>query len=259
MALHGDFGEEEILGALAPGRLRELRLRGNPSVTGLDFLAAFPALEAVALSGCGAVSDTAPLTRLPLLQRLTLADLPQLEPLARLGDCPRLEELLLGAAVPWRGLRDLPRPGALRLLALPPDAVELTAITDLTELRELRLHNASDRLRPDDWDALLAGLPALRTLRLSHQQLSMMLFPPGARIPRLTRLEVRGRPGAAASLRRIARRLPGLQELHLTQFDSVDLVHLAGLRELRRVRLDQPGEVRGELAPGVELLVRPRH
>ncbi|GGV04448.1 NACHT domain-containing protein [Streptomyces spectabilis] len=258
VALQGDFSERDILDALTPGTLRELRLRGNLRLTGLDFLAAFPALETLALHGCRAVSDTAPLTRLPRLRRLTLADLPQLEPLARLSACPHLEELLLGAAVPWRGLRDLPRPGALRLLALPPDAVELAAVTGLTELRELRLHNASDRLRPDDWDALLARLPALRSLRLSNEQLSIMLFPPGARIPQLTRLEVRARPGASVSLRRIARRLPGLEELHLTLFDTVDLVHLAGLRALRRVRLDYPGEVTGELPPGVELALRPR-
>ncbi|MFD9906951.1 NACHT domain-containing protein [Streptomyces sp. NPDC059063] len=259
VVLQGDFTEMDIVGALDPEGLRELRLRGNMRLTGLGFLSAFAGLEALALHGCRAISDTAPLTRLPLLRRLTLADLPQLEPLARLSACPRLDSLLLGAAVPWRGLRDLPRPGALRLLALPPDAVELAAITALTELRELRLHNASDRLRPDDWDALLADLPALRTLRLSHEQLSMMLFPPGARIPQLTRLEVRSRTGATVSLRRIARRLPGLEEIHLMQFDTVDLVHLAGLRSLRRVRLDYPGEVSGAPPTGVELTVRPRH
>ncbi|WP_282793867.1 NACHT domain-containing protein [Streptomyces sp. CC224B] len=259
VALQGDFSEADILGALDPSGLRELRLRGNVRLTRLDFLAAFSSLESLSLSGCHAVSDTAPLTRLPLLQRLALADLPQLEPLARLSACPRLDALLLGAAVPWRGLRDLPRPEALRLLALPPDAVELAAITALTELRELRLHNTSDRLRPDDWDALLAQLPALRTLRLSHEQLSIMLFPPGTRMPQLTRLEVRARPSATVSLRRIARRLPGLEEVHLTLFDTVDLVHLAGLPALRRVRLDYPGEVTGELPAGVELLLRPRH
>ncbi|WJV45183.1 NACHT domain-containing protein [Streptomyces flavofungini] len=261
VVLQGDFTDQEILGALDTDRLRELRLRGNMRLTSLGFLSAFPALEALALHGCRAISDTAPLTRLPLLRRLTLTDLPQLEPLARLSACPRLDSLLLGAAVPWRGLRDLPRPSALRLLALPPDAVELNAITALTELRELRLHNASDRLRPDDWDALLAELPALRTLRLSHEQLSMMLFPPGARIPQLTGLDVRSRPGAAVSLRRIARRLPGLEEVHLSLFDTVDLVHLAGLPALRRVRLDYPGEVHhaDELPARVELTVRPRH
>ncbi|MGA4838618.1 NACHT domain-containing protein [Streptomyces sp. G45] len=258
VVLQGDFTEMDVLGALNPEGLRELRLRGNMRLTGLGFLAAFAGLEVLGLHGCRAVSDTAPLARLPLLRRLTLTDLPQLEPLARLSACPRLDALLLGAAVPWRGLRDLPRPGALRLLALPPDAVELAAITQLTELRELRLHNASDRLRPDDWDALLAELPALRTLRLSHEQLSMMLFPPGTRIPQLTRLEVRSRVGATVSLRRIARRLPGLEEIQLTLFDSVDLVHLAGLRSLRRIQLDYPGEVAGEPPAGVELAVRPR-
>ncbi|EPH40979.1 NACHT domain-containing protein [Streptomyces aurantiacus] len=261
VVLQGDFAELDIVGALDAGGLRELRLRGNMRLTSLGFLADFPALEALALHGCRAISDTAPLTRLPLLRRLSLADLPQLEPLARLSACPRLDSLILGAAVPWRGLRDLPRPDALRVLALPPDAVELADITALRELRELRLHNASDRLRPDDWDALLAGLPALRTLRLSHEQLSMMLFPPGARIPQLTCLEVRSRPGAAVSLRRIARRLPGLEDIHLTLFDTVDLVHLAGLPKLRQVRLDYPGEVHhaDELPARVELTVRPRH
>ncbi|MFD0416464.1 NACHT domain-containing protein [Streptomyces sp. NPDC127108] len=261
VVLQGDFSEQDIVGALDAEGLRELRLRGNVRLTSLGFLSAFPDLEALALHGCRAISDTAPLTRLPLLRRLTLADLPQLEPLARLSACPRLDSLLLGAAVPWRGLRDLPRPGSLKLLSLPPDAVELAAITALTELRELRLHNASDRLRPDDWDALLAQLPALRTLRLSHEQLSMMLFPPGARIPQLTGLDVRARPGAAVSLRRIARRLPGLEDVHLSLFDTVDLVHLAGLPALRRVRLDYPGEVHhaDELPARVELMVRPRH
>ncbi|MFE0176576.1 NACHT domain-containing protein [Streptomyces sp. NPDC059002] len=260
VVLQGDFTEAEILGALDPERLRELRLRGNMRLTGLDFLTAFGSLEALTLQGCRSVSDTAPLTGLPGLRRLTLADLPQLEPLARLSACPRLDSLILGAAVPWRGLRDLPRPGELELLALPPDAVELTDVTRLTRLRELRLHNASDRLRPDDWDALLARLDTLRTLRLSHDQLSLMLFPPGTPIPQLTRLEVRARPGAAVSLRRTARRLTGLEEVHLSQFDAVDLVHLVGLPRLRRVQLDYPGEVSGaaELPTGVELVVRPR-
>ncbi|KUF14337.1 NACHT domain-containing protein [Streptomyces silvensis] len=260
VVLQGDFSEQDIVDSLDADGLRELRLRGNELLTSLGFLSAFSDLRALALNGCRAISDTAPLTRLPLLGRLTLADLPQLEPLARLSACPNLDSLLLGAAVPWRGLRDLPRPGALRLLSLPPDAVELADITALTQLRELRLHNASDRLRPDDWDALLAGLPALRTLRLSHEQLSMMLFPPGARIPQLTGLEVRSRPGATVSLRRIARRLPGLEDVHLTLFDTVDLVHLAGLPELRRVRLDYPGEVHhaDELSARVTLAVRPR-
>ncbi|GGO36699.1 NACHT domain-containing protein [Streptomyces lasiicapitis] len=261
VVLQGDFAELDIVGALNAGGLRELRLRGNMRLTSLGFLSDFPALEALTLNGCRAISDTAPLTRLPHLRRLSLADLPQLEPLARLSACPRLDSLILGAAVPWRGLRDLPRPGALRVLSLPPDAVELADITALTELCELRLHHASDRLRPDDWDALLAELPALRSLRLSHEQLNIMLFPPGARIPQLTSLEVRSRPGAAVSLRRIARRLPGLEEVHLTLFDSVDLVHLAGLNGLRRVRLDYPGEVHhaDELPARVELAVRPRH
>ncbi|ATL31389.1 hypothetical protein KY5_6371 [Streptomyces formicae] len=260
VTLQGDFTEEEILGALDAGRLRELRLRGNMRLTGLGFLTAFGSLEALTLQGCRTISDTAPLTGLPNLRRLTLAELPQLEPLARLSACPRLDALILGAEVPWRGLRDLPRPEELRLLALPPDAVELADVTRLVRLRELRLHNASDRLRPDDWDAKLAELGELRVLRLSNEQLSLMLFPPGTPLPQLTRLEVRARPGAAISLRRIARRLTGLQEIHLSQFDTVELGHLRGIVGLRRVQLDYPGEVvdADTLPPGAELVVRPR-
>ncbi|MFF4952217.1 NACHT domain-containing protein [Streptomyces chattanoogensis] len=259
VGLHGDFGPEEIRTALDPRRLRELRLRNTLQLEDLGLLSAYPGLETLVLQGCRNVKDPAPLTRLPRLQRLELRDLPQFEPLLKLADCPRLEALLLGPEVPWRGLPDLPRAAELRLLSLPPAATRLAGIVECQGLEQLRLQDASDRLSPDEWGSLIGRLPKLRRLTLSPQQLSMLLFAPRTEIPQVTHLDVGARAGSAVPLRRIARRLPGLEEIHLSQGAELDLAPLAGLRRLRRVRLTHPGAVRGAdaLPESVELDIHP--
>ncbi|EXU63511.1 ATP-binding protein [Streptomyces sp. PRh5] len=259
VGLHGDFAPEAIRAALDPRQLRELRLRNTLQLEDLDLLSAYPGLETLALQGCRNVKDPAPLARLPRLRRLELRDLPQFEPLLKLADCPRLEGLLIGPEVPWRGLSDLPRPAELRLLSLPSSAAQLAGIVECRELAELRLQDASERLTPDEWGSLIAELPQLRKLTLSPQQLSMLLFAPRTEIPQVTHLDVWARAGVAVPLRRIARRLPGLEEIHLSQVAELDLASLAGLRRLRRVRLVYPGEIRGadSLPESVDLDIYP--
>ncbi|MGW5863478.1 NACHT domain-containing protein [Streptomyces sp. NPDC055239] len=244
VGIHGDFAPEAVRAALDPRRLRELRLRGALQLDDLGLLADFPALESLTLRGCRNLREPAPLTRLPQLHTLVLEDLPQFEPLSKLADCPRLTALHLGLQVPWRGLPDLSRLGDLRVLALPMGTVDLSEIAHFQALEELRLHEAGERLLPDEWGALLARLPELRTLTLSPEQLSTLLFDPRAQVSQVTHLYVYAKPGAPVSLRRIARRLPGLVEIHLIQGTDIDLSHLAGLAGLRRVRLAYPGEVR---------------
>ncbi|MFE6029911.1 NACHT domain-containing protein [Streptomyces niveus] len=259
VSLRGDFSPEEIRTSLNPRRLRELRLHNTLQLEDLELLSVYPELETLALQGCRNVKDPTPLTRLPRLRRLELRDLPQFEPLLKLSDCPALEGLLVGAEVPWRGLSDLPRAAELRLLSLPPAAAQLAGIVHCRGLEELRLQDASDRVTPDEWGSLLGELPDLRRLTLSPQQLSMLLFAPRTEIPQVTHLTVRARPGAPVPLRRIARRLPGLEEIHLSQVSELDLGSLAGLRRLRLVRLSYAGEIRGAdtLPDSVELDIHP--
>ncbi|NGO13873.1 NACHT domain-containing protein [Streptomyces sp. HC44] len=260
VGVHGDFDPEEIRASLDPRGLRELRLRNTLQLEDLDLLSAFPELETLVLQGCRNVKDPTPLTRLPHLQRLELRDLPRFEPLLKLADCPRLEELLVGPEVPWRGLPDLPRAAELRLLSLPPAAHQLAGIVACRGLEQLRLQDASERLVPDEWGLLIGELPNLRKLALSPQQLSMLLFAPRTKIPQVAHLDVRARAGSAVPLRRISLRLPGLEEIHLSQVAELDLAPLAGLRRLRRVRLAYPGEIRGadSLPESVELDIHPR-
>ncbi|MFC8128072.1 NACHT domain-containing protein [Streptomyces sp. NPDC057302] len=260
VGIHGDFAPEAVRAALDPRRLRELRLRGVLRLDDLDLLADFPALESLTLQGCRNVREPAPLTLLPQLHTLVLEDLPQFEPLAKLAECPRLSALHLGLQVPWRGLADLSRLGGLRVLTLPLGTVDLAEIGHFQALEELRLHEAGERLLPDGWGALLARLPELRTLTLSPEQLSTLLFDPKAQVSQVTHLYVYAKPGAPVSLRRIARRLPGLVEIHLTQGTDIDLSHLAGLSGLRRVRLAYPGEVRAaaNLPDRVDLEIYPQ-
>ncbi|MFC4493751.1 NACHT domain-containing protein [Streptomyces ovatisporus] len=243
---HGDFALEDILAALDPGNLRELRLRGTLQLGDLGVLEEFGSLETLVLEGCRNLRDPAPLARLTGLKRLTLRNLPGFEPMSELEECGELDELHLGSDVPWRGLTDLPCTGRLRVLSLPPAATELEGIAAFGALEELRLREASGRLVPDEWGALLAGLPRLRTLSLSPAQLSMLLFAaPRVEIPQVTRLEVRARARSRLDLDMIARRLPGLRELYVSQAAEIDLSQLAGLQELRHIRLEYPGTVHG--------------
>ncbi|WP_369215686.1 NACHT domain-containing protein [Streptomyces flavofungini] len=255
VSLQGDFSAADIRSALDPGKLRELVLRDALSLDSLDVLDGFGELESLGLRGCRNIQDPAPLTRLPRLLRLELRDLPRFEPLHALAVCPRLDTLLIGADVPWRGLADLPRPDRLRVLALPPTATRLAGIVACRDLRELRLQEASERLAPDSWGALLGELAGLRTLALTAAQLSALLFAPRTRLPQVTRLNVHAGPGTAVPLRKIALRLPGLEEVHIAEAADVDLASLAPLPALRKVRLTYPGDVHGvEALPGhVEL------
>ncbi|MEU1020033.1 NACHT domain-containing protein [Streptomyces sp. NPDC005898] len=260
VSLRGDFTPDDVRSAFDARHLRELQLRDLLSLDRLDVLAGYPALESLGLRGCRNVQDPAPLTRLPELRRLTLRDLPRFEPLHELAGCARLDTLLIGADVPWRGLADLPCPERLRVLSLPPTATRLADIASCANLVELRLHEASERLTPDSWGALLGDVPGLRTLTLTSAQLSMLLFAPRTQLPQITRLNVHAGAGSAVPLRRIALRLPGLEEVHLTEAADVDLSSLATLHRLRRVRLTYPGGVRGmeALPREVELSIYPQ-
>ncbi|MFF8657193.1 NACHT domain-containing protein [Streptomyces huasconensis] len=260
VSLWGDFTPHDIRSALDAGQVRELQLRDILALDSLDVLSGRAGLESLGLRGCRNVQDPGPLTRLPALRRLALRDLPRFEPLRDLAGCPRLDTLLIGADVPWRGLADLPCPERLRVLSLPSTATRLSDIVACTSLTELRLQEASERLTPDSWGALLGELPELRTLTLTSAQLSLLLFAPRTRLPQVTRLNVHAGAGAAVPLRRISLRLPGLEEVHLTEAAEVDLGSLAALHRLRRVHLDHPGDVSGAeaLAADVELSVHPR-
>ncbi|WP_306318244.1 MULTISPECIES: NACHT domain-containing NTPase [unclassified Streptomyces] len=260
VGIHGDFDPAAVRAALDPEVLRGLRLRGALRVSDLALLDGFDALEELTLQSCRNLTESAPLTRLPRLRGLTLADLPQFEPLSGLAGCRGLEALHLGPGVPWRGLAELPYLDRLHTLALPPGAIDLSATTRCTRLRELRLHEAGDKLLPEDWGRPLAEVAELRTLTLSPEQLSLLLFDAQVRMPQVTHLYVYAKPGKPVPLGRIALRLPGLVELHLIQVDDIDLSHLNPLAALRRVRLAYPGNVRAaeELRDGVELEMYPR-
>ncbi|MEB3965384.1 NACHT domain-containing protein [Streptomyces kunmingensis] len=259
VGVHGDFDPAAIRAALDPGRLRELRLRGAPRLDDLAVLDDFGALEELTLQSCRNLTDPAPLTRLPRLRSLTLADLPQFEPLSDLAGCAGLDALHVGAEVPWRGTVELPYLDRLRTLALPPGTVELGDIARGTKLTELRLHEAGDKLLPDDWGKTLAAVETLRTLTLSPEQLSVLLFGQRAEISAVTHLYVYAKPGAPVSLRRIARRLPNLVELHLTQGTDIDLSSLKAMSALRRVRLAYSRNVSAaeHLPAGVDLEIYP--
>ncbi|MBW5425093.1 NACHT domain-containing protein [Streptomyces sp. BG9H] len=260
VSLRGDFTPDDVRSAFDGRRLRELQLRDILSLDSLDVLSGYPELESVGLRGCRNVQDPAPLTRLPRLRRLALRDLPRFEPLHELAGCARLDTLLIGADVPWRGLADLPCPGRLQVLSLPPTATRLSDIAACESLTELHLQEASERLTPDSWGSDIGKLPGLRTLTLTSAQLSMLLFAPRTQLPHVTRLNVHAGAGAAVPLRRIALRLPGLEEIHLLEAAEVDLASLASLHRLRKVRLAYPGEVRGTeaLAGDVELSIYPQ-
>jgi hypothetical protein len=256
---HGDFAPEDILEALDPGTLRELRLRGVLQWEDLGVLTRFGSLETLVLEDCRNLQDPRPLTRLPALKRLTLRNLPLFGSLSELAECPRLDGLCVGNDVPWRGLRDLPRAGSLRTLGLPPSTTRLDGIDGFGSLEELNLQDASDRLVPDEWGTPLAALPALRTLSLSPEQLSTLLSFSGLEIPQIRRLEVRARPGDRLNLEMLPLRLPGLADLHLSGDAEIDLAQLAGLGTLRHIRLAYPGAVLGgeELPEGVDLKIYP--
>ena len=103
-------------------------------------------------------------------------------------------------------------------------------------------------------------METLRTLTLSPEQLSVLLFGQRAEISAVTRLYVYAKPGAPVSLRRIARWLPGLEELHLTQGSDIDLSPLKAMSALRRVRLAYSRNVSAaeHLPAGVDLEIYPR-
>ncbi|MFI5659001.1 NACHT domain-containing protein [Streptomyces sp. NPDC051684] len=261
VGIHGDFDPAAVRAALSPEHLRELRLRGTLGIDDLALLHDFQHLESLTLQGCRNVKDPEPLTGLPQLRSLTLENVPQFEPLEQLDQCARLEALHIGAGVPWRGVGELPRPGRLRTLSLPPGTSELSEITRCVALEELHLQDASSRLLPDGWGGLLGRLPALRTLCLSAEQLSTLLFNPASQIPQLTKLFVYAQQGTPLQLRRMSRRLQGLEELHVTQGGDIDLAPLKGITSLRRVRIAYPGgAVQGveELPEGAELEIYPQ-
>ncbi|MGY0491152.1 NACHT domain-containing protein [Streptomyces sp. WG-D5] len=260
VGIHGDFDPDAVRAALSAAHLRELRLRGALGIDDLALLHDFQNLESLTLQGCRNVKDPAPLTGLPRLRSLALENVPQFEPLEQLDQCEHLDTLHIGAGVPWRGVSGLPRPGRLRTLSLPPGTSDLSDITRCVALEELRLHEASSRLLPDGWGGLLARLPELRTLCLSAEQLSTLLFNPSSQIPQLTKLFVYAQPGTPLQLRRMSRRLQGLEELHVTQGGDIDLAPLRGITSLRRVRIAYPGgTVQGveELPEGAELEIYP--
>ncbi|MEV1023740.1 NACHT domain-containing protein [Streptomyces sp. NPDC050264] len=260
VGIHGDFDPAAVRAALDPGRLRELRLRGALRLDDLALLDDFGALEELTLQSCRNLTDPAPLTRLPRLRSLALADLPQFEPLSDLAGCAGLDALHVGADVPWRGIAELPYLDRLRVLAVPPGTVELGDIDRAAQLTELRLHEAGDKLLPDDWGKALAKVETLRTLTLSPEQLSVLLFGQRAEISAVTHLYVYAKPGAPVSLRRIARWLPGLVELHLTQGTDIDLSSLKAMSALRRVRLAYSRNVSAaeHLPAGVGLEIYPQ-
>lgn len=261
VGIHGDFEPAAVRAALSSKHLKELRLRGALHIDDLSLLHDFQHLESLTLQGCRNVKDPEPLTRLPQLRSLTLENIPQFEPLEQLDQCEQLEALHIGQGVPWRGLAELPRPGRLKVLSLPPGTSDLAEITRCVALEELRLQDASSRLLPDGWGGLLGRLPELRTLYLSAEQLSTLLFNPTSQIPQLTKLYVYAQHGTPLQLRRMSRRLQGLEELHVTQGGDIDLSPLKGITSLRRVRIAYPGGfVQGaeELPEGAELEIYPK-
>ncbi|MFG2722813.1 NACHT domain-containing protein [Streptomyces sp. NPDC048416] len=244
----------DALGGYAErARLTGLRLRGNPDLRDLAFLAGQDALTDLTLSGCGHLRDLTRLTRLPL-RTLALDAGPHLDPFALAG-LDQLESLTLDErGWGWR-LSDLPRGAPLRALHLraagrPGDG--LRGLTRFTSLTTLRLGPRNSPRDASDW-TVLAWLPDLCTLAVTGQ--SAGAAPPSARLDRIRTLLLYG-PSQAA-LDRVPVLFPHLRHLITSGAPvALDVSALAACPDLRTVDLHSvtrrpPGTE--ALAPGVRL------
>lgn len=151
-------------------------------------------LEELDLHECGVTDELlAALTPLTALRRLALGRNP-----VQGGGCRHLpwslEWLdLAGSAVDDQGLRGLVELKALRTLRLPATQLTGASLEVLNALDNLRVLDVS-RTRTDDGALLRLVLPGLEELEIDETLVTAAVFPALARLPRLTKLKLGGKP-----------------------------------------------------------------
>ncbi|WP_449346734.1 NACHT domain-containing protein [Streptomyces xanthochromogenes] len=223
---------------LARESLRALSVLGNAVFDDLAVLDRLTALEWLQLGGCPAVADLTPLTALPALQDLRLADLMpglSLRPLARLAG---LRRLTLATPVGVSRVADLPAPEELRHLELDrhTEKLGLDGLERWPDLQSLAICG------PLQYRELVRR-PAMRALRMLQIRDHRALVPADlAHHDQLTYLtfnqcHVTGDLSALCSLRELT---------HLSFYNCTGPVDLSGVAELEGLGIRCIGtEVRG--------------
>ncbi|MFA7767129.1 NACHT domain-containing protein [Streptomyces sp. NRRL S-448] len=206
-------------------------------VTGLDALTRHQGLRYLGLFTCLQLSGLEPLTGLPVLDSLTLAEVPRDLDLAPLADLRALTELALNYGLRAAGVSAVPAPKTLTRLGLFSPDIGLDSLDRWPELDWMTV--TGDR-QFAELTALLP-LPRLRTLQLVEQadlDLSPLLDQP--QLVELALVQCHCRDGLAA-----LSGLPRLRNLILSGVGvSYDVTPLAGLDQLDIVMTDW-AEVRG--------------
>ncbi|MFH9229294.1 NACHT domain-containing protein [Streptomyces lydicus] len=270
VAVSGSFTARELLDELVHEPLESLTITGNPVISDLAFLRAFPALEWLSLWGCPAVENLAPLAELGI-RTLNLSgppdtDLPTPRGLAALTG---LTSLSLYTGLP-EGTAGLPAGAPLTDLSLGrPVGAECAGLAAWPRLRSLQLPRLTDGFGEDQWREL-ASLPELHSLSLGLASDEVSLHvPPGLRLPQVRALVLLNMarvpvPRLGAALRAALPAFPHLRSLelyngHMTNDAPIVLPSLAGLRDLQKVHLaglrPEPADA---LPPHVELTLHPR-
>ncbi|MER6161991.1 NACHT domain-containing protein [Streptomyces sp. NPDC001868] len=169
----GDLGAAELGAALQPGGLRNLVIRGNRVLGGLDFLSGQDRLTHLDISGgTPHLKDLSPLVEVPLTW-LALDSLPGLEnpgALHSLAASTTLEALDLGFPLHADSLDEaLPRGLPLDYLRFTKGALRFTGLRGLGRMdsvKQLSLAKLPERLTPEDF-AEISRMPSLTELRVN--------------------------------------------------------------------------------------------
>ncbi|WP_216590205.1 NACHT N-terminal Helical domain 1-containing protein [Streptomyces brasiliscabiei] len=169
----GDLGAVELGAALQPDGLRNLVIRDNRVLGGLDFLSGQDRLTHLDISGgTPHLMDLSPLTALPLTW-LALDSLPGLErpgALHALTGSPTLTALDLGFPLHADALDEaLPRDLPLEYLRFTKGALRFTGLRGLGRMhsvKQLSLAKLSERLTPEDFTEI-SRMPSLTEVRVN--------------------------------------------------------------------------------------------
>lgn len=201
VALFGDFSPARIRAALDEGKLTNLELRNN-SVTDLGFLSSYQKLRRLHLRDCPGLSSLASLSGLPLKVLV-------LNSLSGLADVSTLRAL---AGAP------------LECLFLPPNARDLSVLTEFPSLNQLRLMLDSPVAR-EDW-RFVTGLPELADLFLNPDELAA-LAAEGIRLEKVRTVGLACHDRSPGDLRHVITAFPEMTTLNVYFADELDLAPLA--------------------------------